>query len=67
MATIEQIVKLVNELGFEAGVEKEKQRVLFFLHEKIESHVGCRGLVDSCVSCIGYRQVIEFVESDLDA
>lgn len=67
MVDVQVVVKLANRLGFEAGQEAERERVLTFLRAKVSTHSGCRGLVDSCVSCIGYRQVIEYVEKGADA
>lgn len=47
----------------EVGALKERKRMVAFLSKKILDHYGCRGLIDTCPSCIGYRQAIDFANS----
>ncbi len=48
-----------------AGQIDIKRVVLNYLEGRIAGHVGCRGLLSTCESCIGFRQVIVFVEKEI--
>ena len=60
-------VGLLEEMdrAYLAGQIDIKRVVLNYLEGRITGHVGCRGFLSTCESCLGFRQVINFIEKEI--
>lgn len=50
---------------FGDGKEQAKRVILNYLEDRIKGHVGCRGYLSTCESCLGFRQVINFINEEV--
>lgn len=50
---------------FGDGKEQTKRVIVNYLEGRITGHIGCRGFLSTCESCIGFRQVINFIEKEV--
>lgn len=56
--------KQIYSAGVHDGREMRDLELVVFLEHRISNHVGCRGLVSTCVQCIFARQILSLVKGD---
>lgn len=50
---------------FGDGKEQTKRVIVNYLEGRIKDHIGCRGYLSTCESCLSFRQVINFIEKEV--